>query len=536
MLWKYGFVLFIALVCAATASAQRADWPEPRHDRHLTSVQPVPGSIKTAPKVIGEIDLGRVAPATTRVDLGNSKGEVWIAIIAGEGCTLAVRLGRQDRRWICHPPRGINFTSIVASGDLDGDGDAEIALQAGRSASPFGAAMLVSALDGNVLWRYDVEPMSYAWYLHVLDGPTPRDPKQLLVIMQGYPPDPLNGYMVLFHHTPSGWQQKWRYDFSAYTCFPNMLETDLDGDGVKELAIISHSRMWALDRNTGAVKQFLEWDTSPANHRSYGLNLFVDLNGDHKPDFLCLGYFSKHYDVLLNDNGKLKEAWHVGWDDSVTTGHVGLTWPLPAYGDVDGDGKPDVVVSVFDGDGEGAWAIRVHDAVTGKLKYKFPGMIAARLVDMDGDGKCEILSDRSDEGTDVRTFGDYAIQHPKSAAILKVIDGKLQPIWQKENAVAIREESGPVRVRGRSAKTLSHSWNADEQQGNAIVQTPWIAPPSKPTLAFKPAAGRRTNRDPMPESCSPRRCRWGDGSNQIILYQRQQQSDDLAERVPPGAS
>src|SRR5439155_7985801 len=140
---------------------------------------------------------------------------------------------------------------------------------------------------------------------------------------------------------------------------------------------------------------------------------------------LCIGNFAKHYEVLVNEGGKLKEAWHVGWADSVTTGKVALSWPLPAYADVDGDGRLDLVVSVFDGDGEGAWAIRVHDALSGELKFKQPGMMAARVVDVDGDGRCEILADRSDEPSDVRPDGGYAVQHVNGAVLLKVSNGKL---------------------------------------------------------------------------------------------------------------
>ena len=502
-----GVVFLLASV--SVLSAQPADWPEPRHDRHLTAIQPVAGALRQAPAVLATIDLGRIVPAAVAVDRGAGKGKIWIAIIGGE-----LRGYGDDGKiaWTCHPP-GINFASISATADFDGDGEAEIALQAGRSATPFGAAMLVSAADGRVIWGYDVEPMSYAWYLHVLDEKPAQGAsktlKEILIVMQGYPPDAKNGYGVMFHHTPSGWQQKWRYDFSAYTCFPNVLETDLDGDGTKELAVISHSRMWVLDRNDGAVKQFIQWDTSPANVRSYGLNLFVDLNKDGRPDFLCIGNFAKHYEVLLNDGGKLKQAWHTGWADSVTTGKVAVSWPLPAYGDVDGDGKTDIVVSVFDGDSEGKWAIRVHDAISGELKFKIPGMIAARVVDVDGKGQCAILADRSDDPSDVKPDGGYAIQHVKGAAILQAREGKLIPIWQSERAKAMREESGPLRVQiDQSTFTLK------PDAVGAIAQTPWIAPPVAPSTA--PAFPADAPAGPMPELLAADVM--GDGSNQIILY------------------
>lgn len=441
--------VLVLLIFSGFSFAQKADWPRPRHDEQLTSIQPVAGDIKSAPSVIDEIDLKRAQPAFVDVKMGPNQPDRRFTIIAGELRAYDMR-GRLI--WASHP-RDINFSTIVAAGDLSDNGQVQLALTSGRSAEPYGAAMLVSAEDGSVIWRYDVEPMSYSWNLYVFDragiGGKAPGPKQLFVVMQGYPPDAKNGYCVLFAHTPGknqpegGWHQKWRYDFSQYTCFPDVSQVDLNGDGFyDDIPIISHSRMWLMDRRDGAVKQFLEWDTSPANHRSYGLNQFVDLNGDGRLDFLCLGYFAKHYEVLLNKDGKFSEAWHYGWDDSVTTSKVGLTWPLPPYADVDGDGKKEVVVSVFNADGKHEWEIRVHDAVTGKLKYRMPGMIAARLVDVDGDGAADILADRSDEGADAGDSGDYTIHHPQEAVLLKAERGKLVPIWEEKSAVAIRE--GPV--------------------------------------------------------------------------------------------
>src|SRR4051812_42906537 len=116
-----GIIGAFYLIFVSTVSAQRADWPEPRHDRHLTAVQPAPGAIDKQPALIGEIDLGRVVPAATAVDRGNGRGSVWVAIIGGE---LRGYEADGQLAWKCHPT-GINFTSISASGDSDGDGSGE---------------------------------------------------------------------------------------------------------------------------------------------------------------------------------------------------------------------------------------------------------------------------------------------------------------------------------------------------------------------------------------------------------------------------
>ena len=47
-----------------------------------------------------------------------------------------------------------------------------------------GAAALVSLADGRLLWRYDVEPMSYAWYLYA-DHYLPGETSKQLVKLEG---------------------------------------------------------------------------------------------------------------------------------------------------------------------------------------------------------------------------------------------------------------------------------------------------------------------------------------------------------------
>jgi outer membrane protein assembly factor BamB len=380
--------------------------------------------------------------------------------------------------WKTHPP-GLNFEAITSIEDLDNDGRVEIALTAGRPGSPLGAALLLNAATGKLLWRYDVEPMSYAWYYHIGNYLPRAIGKQLVVLMHAYPPDKLNGYIALFEFPAPGKPpvQRWRYDFDHYTCFPTLLQSDLDGDGVKELCVETHSRMWLLDALTGAVKQFIMWDVSPGNNRSYGLVQFTDLNGDGREDFLCIATFAQHHEVLLNKNGKLELAWVHGWDNSVTTSKIVSAWSEPPVADVDGDGRLEVIVSMFNSENDARWMIRIYDALTGEIKARVPDCVAFRAADVDGDGKAEILAEITADPTRERVDG---------AALIKIASGMPQYMWREDGArVAVALPSRGKKQRGlrlerrflisRAGKTYALSVKSGQ-----VVLDDYTAPPEPP--------------------------------------------------------
>jgi len=490
-------VAFCAL-CSFSSAATPGDWPEPRQNAHLTGIQPLAGSMTSAPALYARFDLGRSQPSVTPVALpdGSLAG---LSLVAGR---LLCFEQTGALRWESHPP-GLNFSAIVAMEDLNGDGAIEVLLKAGRPAEPYGAAALVSLDDGRLLWRYDVDPMSYAWYLyadHYLPG---RSDKQIVVVMHGYPPDAENGYIALFAFgaaSPVPVQQ-WRYDFSEYTCFPSLLRTDLDGDGVQELAVETHSRMWFLDAVTGDMKQFVKWDVSPANVRSYGLVKFVDLNQDGREDFLCIADFAQHHEVLLNNNGTMEKAWSYGWPESVTTGKVVTTWPEPPDVDVDGDGDLEIVVSMYNSEGENAWLTRVYDAVTGEMQYRIPGVIAVSTADVNGDGAWDIIANASSDPTMTVLNG---------ARLISCGDGVSIP-WIDDEATAIAPDAkGVPRVTKGGEK-----FAVALVQDSAFGLQPWIAPPppERPDFSAVPAIVGPA----MPKLLAADAA--GGEGNEVLLYQ-----------------
>lgn len=475
--------------------AQPGDWPRPRQNAALTASQPVPGGMAQAPTLRTRLDLGRSRPGYTLARMREGGPELALCLHGG---ALAAYDLEGGLRWRTHPP-GLNFTQISAVADLDGDGRNEVVLQAGRPTAPYGAAAAVSLETGELVWRCDVDPISYAWYLYV-DHFLPGPGFQVVVVMHGYPPDQGNGYIALYASPGTGQApaQRWRYDFDQYTCFPSLLRSDLDGDGIQEICVQTHSRMWVLDPDSGTLDQFLGWDVAPGNVRSYGLTRFVDLDGDGREDFLCIANFAQHHEVLLNRGGRLELAWARGWPESVTTGKVATAYPDPPQADLDGDRRLEVVLSMFNSEDEGAWLLRGYDAQSGELRYRLPGAVAVATGDLDGDGAAEILANLTADPTRTTIA---------AAVLLKVVGGQLIPIWQQEGALAQPGPGFAVRI-GDNARVLA--WE------DAQVRLRPPAPPAPgPDLSHLPAIAGPAPPDLLVADLDH------DGRNEVLLYRDQ---------------
>ncbi|HRK35567.1 MAG TPA: VCBS repeat-containing protein, partial [Candidatus Hydrogenedentes bacterium] len=486
------------LIALNAAFAAPGDWPEPRHNPQLTAIQPVSGTMKDAPTPAGRIDLGRTPPAITSVNFGEGSAS-GLFIVAGK---LRCIDTNGNLRWESHPA-GLNYESIVAHEDLDGDGKAEVLLQAGRPTQPFGAAVLVSLDDGAVLWQYDVEPMSYAWYLFA-DSYWPNDTKkQIVVLMHAYPPDKDNGYITLFAFEGAASPvQKWRYAFEEYTCFPSLLRNDIDSDGVQEIVVQTHSRMWHLDAVTGVKKNHIHWDVSPGNERSYGLVKFTDVNKDGRNDFLCIATFAQHHEVLLNKEGAFEKAWGYGWAESVTTGKVATTHPNEPDVDIDGDGAMEIVLSMYNSENESAWLTRIYDAVTGTLKYRVPGAIAVGTGDLNGDGATDLLVNLSSDPSKSKTDG---------VKLFSFQGGTQSVLWEDATFTALpTNKQGELRVSKGEERFKLLIDPAD-----TITLEPWTKPAreNKATFVNIPALVGPGMPDLLAVDVNM------DGRNELIAYQ-----------------
>ena len=123
-----------------------------------------------------------------------------------------------------------------------------------------------------------------------------------------------------------------------------------------------------------------------------------DLNDDGKPDLLALGGYStaSSYQLYIGTN---TTAFGVSsfTNDSVSLGSTVLPVNMTT-GDIDGDGKPDVVVA-FNGLGSITICRNTNSTTGGKISFApiikvstVGAFTSMALIDMDGDGKKDLVS------------------------------------------------------------------------------------------------------------------------------------------------
>ena len=504
------------------ADPRRGGWLTPRGNSRLTGGQALSGRLRGAPQVVARHRFASLPPALH--PFSSTAGKAADRV-------LHVRDGRARcyaldgaLLWESHP-RGLNFDRVVASEDMDGDGRVEIVLGAGRPKDPLGAVAVLRAETGELLFRYDLEAMSYWWTVQTGAFLPGVAGKQVVVCEHGYPPDAKNGFVALLDWERPGAtpRERWRYDFSEYTSLPSLLTGDVNGDGVPEICVQTHSRLWALDPRSGALVDFAKWDVSPANVRSYGLVRFQDLNGDGREDFFCIGNFAQHHEVLLNRSGKLTRAWAHGWADNVTTRKISTLWAEPPIADVDGDGRLEMVLSMFNAESEPRWMVRVYDAVTGELKARALDRIALQVADLDGDGKAEVLVEHTRDPNRAVTEGLSLLRHrdrgaspwdelwrdPAARVTAPVTARQLTGPKLRDVPQAVPDGNAPLLVRV-AAGVRELGW----ETGTGVILRDWKPPatPRGPDLSRVPARGYPAVTVPLVADLD------GDGRNEILHF------------------
>lgn len=179
---------------------------------------------------------------------------------------------------------------------------------------------------------------------------------------------------------------------------------DMNRDGQPELIVCSWYRVMVFDARTGEKIDECRWHDG----RNYGHFEVRDLNGDGYPECIVLADFMIHMNVLENREGKLALKWRKEVEFQLFGKRKALRpGPTPLV-DLDGDGRLELLVNLFNDSGDERWHVTVYDAFDGIIKTDIPDRFASGIADIDGDGVSEVLLTPT-HGLAVQNYGRLSV-------------------------------------------------------------------------------------------------------------------------------
>lgn len=464
---------------------------------------PLDAQTASEPTLRWERQLGGIvlesSPGTGDVD-GDGRLDIVVGSHDGRVNVLRATDGSPTPGWPQSTGHPINSSPAVA--DTTGDGRPEIHIGAGTDSAPDGA-LYSFAPDGSVRWRYAAADDVFASpSIHStpaigdIDGDGRPEASVGSLGLESIHAVDVNG--VRLAGFPFYWDD---------TVFSSPAIVDVDGDGVDDLVVGGDSSAGApVDHRGGMVRAIDGSGRSLWEHRVddivRGAPSVGDIDGDGRPDIVFGGgdFWGGADSVkvhALELDGRPKPGWPQTTD--------GVTNASPTLADLDGDGRLDVVIGTFDSrHGRGAGGSVFAWNGTGGRLAGFPrasggGAVLGQIVtgDLDGDGGQDLV---------VPTGGAAFAYSGKTGARLFSLAEGTGTGFQSSPLVADLDGNGLLDIvlagfRGSAGVVLRYELG--EQAVPGRLAWPQLRRDSRRTGAFRSLAEARTTTDACPPGRVP---------------------------------
>jgi len=338
-------VLAGCLACAGEALAPPGEWPLWRRDRRQTGHQPMPGAIRQ-PRVAWEHDL-RGWEALIIVRPGKGPGEL---TLKGSEPRNPSYLDEAAGAWGLGTPRH----------DLAGDG--RTVAVGPRHNSKIGK--LLPTVKG-------------LQQVEITEGRLP------------FGEETNQGWVLCYAHDGKGGTPRvaWKVRSVQKTHRPYCALADFDADGDLDVVHSDWGQLSAYDGQSGRVVGSVHW----LDRRHRGVLIAQDIDEDPFPEFVVIGHFHMNVSAIDNDGKRLKVLWCKEYERQIEVQDRIVRAPRHCLADLDGDGRWELAYSLIDLTKDAAWHVVVHDALSGKVVADLAGCYLDGLIDLDGDGRRELL-------------------------------------------------------------------------------------------------------------------------------------------------
>jgi len=290
---------------------------------------------------------------------------------------------------VINVPTGV-LTDGLAAGDINGDGKPDlvsVSVQAGMV-----SIFLNGSSSGDIIFTagpsYTTGTSPSAVAVYDLDGDGRPD---ILVLNQ------VSGTLSVFRNTTSGGVVSFanRVDFGTGLFPTGIAVGDLDGDGKADVAVVNNlANTVSFFRNTStagtiALATKVDMATTAGTDNPYGVEI-ADMDGDGKADLIVSNNnvtTTNSAVVSISVFRNTSSAGSFSFAGAVNFGS-GNSYEI-AVGDLNGDGKPDVVVPVMASNNMNVY---VNSGSSGTISLVAPVVLtsgspyAPGIGDLDGDG------------------------------------------------------------------------------------------------------------------------------------------------------
>ncbi len=405
-------ILALLPLLALSSGAQetpRGLWLLPRKDPQNTARADVPGRMKRAPKEVWSFggDTGSYAYLSPV----NVQGREGYFAQARSG----VRLVLPDGKLLWNQPK-LGVGGVIAVEDFDGDGASEALITLGQT-----ALTLLDVRTGNTRWTWQPPVGSFVGSYKLWR----QGEKRRLIC---FPQNTLRGYCLDLTHRGNQpvivWEQNYPNTFwQGYG--PLIALADMDNDGISDIVLASKPGYIAvISSETGAIKFDIHHNITGGESagRPYGLLAATDIDGDGFRDVAMLSCQVEEYITLLrNDGGKrLQPLWSLFIEHDLPDDFRELRPNITSLADVNGDGRKELVIGLFNVTGDNRWHTVVIEPTKGfqARLADLPDRYFWGCYDLNGDGCPEIItstetqrrtaSESTLQAVDGRTFRDIA--------------------------------------------------------------------------------------------------------------------------------
>jgi len=410
-------IMAIGLTWVVSCRGYAADgakglWPMPQKNACNTSRADVPAHMKTAPSETWAYgydaeDFVYIRPVTI------DKKTCYLAQVA-----YGLQLIKPNGDTVWRQPN-IGLIGVKDIYTDPGTGKPMALLQCGTA-----ILRVIDVSNGKIIWKWQIPEKAYLGGIILLQ----RTDRIRFITF------PVNsGYGRCYQITPASPipQLLWEtdiHDRCSDNFGPNIAAADMNRDGSEEIVIAGKPAYFGvIDQDTGRILFDLHYDhqvvgaEQEQKGRPYGILEIADIDGDGYPDVVMVSKNVEQYiGVARNIGGKeLRLAWSKWVSLDFPDEQIKLRFGIEALPDLRGDGKRELIVSMFNEDNDGRWKTVVFDGLLGYDK-RLAELMDRYLVgcyDINDDGVQEIITSPETSpdplrstliAVDGRTFKDIA--------------------------------------------------------------------------------------------------------------------------------